>query len=68
MKDNFQILKLNIQANMLRIDQLLSTEGVENMYLEEGWYSVNKDNTELRQRMKLLRKDTLKLERVLKCT
>lgn len=59
----FKILKLNIEANMLRIEQLLNTEGIEKQFKEDKWYSINGDNVELRQRLKLLRKDTLKMER-----
>lgn len=66
MKDNFQIMKLNIEANMLRIQQLLNQEGIEKQFLPDRWCSINRDNAELRQRIHLLRKDSLKLEKILK--
>lgn len=65
MKNNFQIMKVNIEANMLRIQQLLNQEEIEKQFLPDRWCSVNRDNVELRQRLKLLRKDTLKLEKML---
>lgn len=59
-------MKLNVEANMLRIQQLLSQEGIEEQFLPDSWYSVNRNNAELRQRLQMLRKDTLKLEKILK--
>lgn len=66
MKGNFQILRINVEANMLRVQQLLNQGGIEKQFLLDKWKSVNKDNVELRQRLKLLRKDMLKLEKMLK--
>ena len=65
-KNNFQIMKLNIEANMLRIQQLLNQEGIEKQFIEGFYYSVNRENAELRQRLQLLRKDSIKLEKILK--
>lgn len=67
MKDDFQIMKLNIEANMLRIEQLLQCEGIENQYVDEKYWRIqNRKNSELRQRLKILRKDALLLEKSLK--
>lgn len=66
MKNNFQIMKLNIEANMLRIQQLLNQEGIENQFNEGFYYSINRENVELRQRLHMLRKDSIKLEKSLK--
>lgn len=65
LKDDFQIMKLNIEANMLRIEQLMAEEGIEHQFIKGKWCSVNKANVELRQRLKLLRKDTIKFEKML---
>ena len=62
---DLKILKMNVESNVLRICQLLNTEGIEEQLKKEGWYSVNKDNVELRQRLKMLRKETLQLEKIL---
>ena len=62
---DLKILKMNVESNVLRICQLLNTEGIEEQFKKEGWYSVNKDNVELRQRLKMLRKETLQLEKIL---
>lgn len=66
MKNNFQIMKLNVEANMLRIQQLLKAEGIENQFQPEGWYVVNRENAELRQRLHMLRKDVIALQKILK--
>lgn len=67
MKNNFQIIKLSIEGNLARIEQLMNVEGIDKQYINGGyWTTVNKDNVELRQRLKLLRKETLKLEKMLK--
>ena len=69
LKDNiqdFQVMKLNVEANMLRIQQLLGQEDIQKQFKEDRWYSCNKDNVELRARLKALRKDTLRLERLCK--
>ena len=61
-------MKLNIEANMLRIQQLLNQEGIENQFVKDRWgYPVvNRNNVELRQRLHMLRKDSIKLEKSLK--
>ena len=59
-------MKLNVEANMLRIQQLLNQEGIEKQFRQDLWCSSNRDNAELRQRLQMLRKDTLKLEKILK--
>lgn len=64
MKDIFKIMKLNIEANMLRIQELLNTPAIEKQFKEGHWYAVNKDNAELRQRLKMLKKDSLRLEKL----
>lgn len=66
MKDNFQVMRLNIEANMLRIQELLNTPAIEKQFKEGHWYAVNRDNAELRQRLKMLRKDSLRLEKLCK--
>lgn len=66
MKTDFEIMKKNIEANMLRIQQLLEQEGIENKFNEGFYYSVNRNNTELRNRLKMLRKDSLTLEKLFK--
>lgn len=63
--NDFEIMKLNVEANMLRIQQLLEQENIENKVMEGRWYAINRENTELRQRLKMLRKDTIKLEKIL---
>lgn len=60
---NFEVMSLNIQANIKRIEQLLAMEGIEKKFIQDRWYSSNKANVELRQRLKMLRKDTLALEK-----
>ena len=59
-------LKLNIRANMVRINELLELQGIEEQFKHEGWYGINKENVELRQRMKILRKDTINFEKAMK--
>ena len=66
MKTDFEIMKKNIEANLLRIQQLLEQEGIENKFNEGFYYSVNRNNTELRNRLKMLRKDSLTLEKLFK--
>lgn len=61
----FEVVSKSIQANSIRICQLLERERIQHKFEEKGWYAPNKDNVELRQRMKLLRKDTLLLERLI---
>lgn len=63
--NDFEIMKLNVEANMLRIQQLLEQENIENKVMEGRWCTINRENTELRQRLKMLRKDTIKLEKIL---
>ena len=59
-----EILVANIRANMARIEQLLDKPDILNKTNKIcGWYSVNRDNSELRQRMHMLRRDTKALER-----
>lgn len=65
-RENLEILKLNITANMMRINQLLNEDDIDNQFKKDTWYGVNKANAELRQRLHLLRKDTVKLEKELK--
>ena len=66
-KNNFQIMKLNIEANMLRIQQLLNQKDIEKQFIEGStWVANNRENAELRQRLQLLRKDSIKLEKILK--
>ena len=65
MQGDFQIMKLNIEANMLRIEQLLTEPDIQEQFKKDAWCSVNRSNAELRQRLKLLRKDTLKLEKLI---
>lgn len=66
LKDNFQIMKLNIEANILRIQQLLDKENIEKQFIKEQYWNVNnRENVELRQRLKMLRKDTVKFEKML---
>lgn len=58
-----------VSAQCKRVLELLETENIEYMEITkdgERWSSVNQNNTELRQRLKMLRKDTLLLERKLK--
>lgn len=62
----FEIMRLNLEANTARILELLATENIDKQFNPAGWYCVNKDNAELRQRMRLLRKDTLKLDKILR--
>lgn len=64
MKNNFQIMKLNLEANILRIQQLLEMDNIEQQFIKDRWCSVNKPNVELRQRLKMLRKDSIELERL----
>lgn len=67
LKNNFQIIKLSMEGNLARIEQLMNMEGIDKEYVDGGyWRTINKDNVELRQRLKLLRKETLKLEKMLK--
>lgn len=61
---DFEILKKNIEGNMGRIQQLLDKEGIEKKYKDGYWYSSNRENAELRQRLKMLRKDSILLEKV----
>lgn len=62
-----EILKMNIEANMLRIEELMKIEGVFHKTRKDSWGIMpNRNNIELRQRMKLLRKDTLKMEELMK--
>lgn len=66
MKDDFQIMKLNIEANILRIQQLLDKENIEKQFIKKQYWNVNnRENVELRQRLKMLRKDTVKFEKIL---
>lgn len=62
----FKVLTKSIEANCLRICQLLEKENIQNTEELNYWGTPNKDNVELRQRMKLLRKDTLKIEKLFK--
>lgn len=64
--NSFEVLSFNLQANMQRIEQLLNTEGIENQFIKDKWLSLNKNNVELRQRLKLLRKEALLLEKEIK--
>ena len=63
--NDFKIMKLNVEANMLRIQQLLEQENIENKTIDDLWYRQNRENVELRQRLRMLRKDTVKLEKIL---
>lgn len=63
-KNSFEIMKMNIVANMLRVQQLL--EETDKIFVDDYYYSINKERAELKQRMKLLRKDTLQIEKILK--
>ena len=67
-KGEFMIIKANVHANLLRVLQLIEDEG--NLYTtkESQWgHRVrNNNNVELRQRMKLLRKDMVQLEKMMK--
>lgn len=59
-------MKLNIEANILRIQQLLDKENIEKQFIKKQYWNVNnRENVELRQRLKMLRKDTVKFEKIL---
>lgn len=66
-----EVTKQLIQANMFMVGELLKSPTVIDKVVEEiGWlgssYHVrNSDNTELRQRMKALRKDMIRLEKLM---
>lgn len=64
--NEMDILVMNIRGNILRIDELLSDEkSLSKLNSNCEWYSVNRDNSELRQRMHLLRRDTKRLEKLI---
>lgn len=67
-KGEFMIIKANVHANLLRVLQLIEDEG--NLYPTKespwGYPMTNKNNVELRQRMKLLRKDMIQFEKMMK--
>lgn len=58
-------LILSIKANMMMVSDFLEDGGSHNKLNSCKWWSVNRKNTELRQRMKLLRKDMIKLEKLM---
>lgn len=61
---DFEILKKSLEGNMARIQQLLDREGIEEKFRKDRWYSSNRENAELRHRLKILRKDSILLEKV----
>lgn len=62
-----EILILNIQGNIARVQMLLQKPLIMNKEVSGLHYDVvNKDNVELRQRIKLLRKELLQLEKEMK--
>lgn len=61
----FEVLAKSIQASCLRLNLLLDRDRIQHQFEESGWYLPNKDNVELRQRLKMLRKETLLLEKLI---
>lgn len=61
----YEKLKLCILGNMIMIQDLLEKEGIESKYKDCSYYSVNRDNSELRQRLKQLRRESIQLEKEL---
>lgn len=61
---DFEILKKSIEGNMGRIQQLLEKEGIDKKFKKDLWYSCNRENSELRYRLKMLRKESIELEKV----
>lgn len=61
-----KFLKDSIKANMSIIYDLLNTPMIEQKQINGLHYPmINKNNVELRQRIKLLRKETLQLEKLI---
>ena len=61
----FEVLAKSIQASCLRLNLLLDRDKIQHQFKKSGWYILNKDNVELRQRLKMLRKETLLLEKLI---
>ena len=68
-----KVLQMNIRANMLRITELLQSPNILNKEIEvkskwDATYTYNTfngENVELRQRMKMLRKELNQLNKVI---
>lgn len=63
-KKSNSILELNLRANCLRIVEILDQYTLDDLNTPiNGWGTLPKENIELRQRMALLRKDSIKAEK-----
>lgn len=67
-QSDIEVMKATIKANITRINQLLDKEEIENRTQigSFGYSVINRNNVEIRQRMKLLRKEMILFEKSMK--